>query len=123
MLTDTAPGPTDAVKFILRGVGGSLAGVTAHAAANELWTPRGGFLVTQECISTPLIPIYFAAICSYSRTWGRLILGLLATLPLFVALSIARLLLLALPDVLASPLFLRHGYLLATVVMKPERDG
>ena len=31
-------------------------GVSAHAAANVLWTPRGGFLVTQECISTPLHP-------------------------------------------------------------------
>jgi exosortase/archaeosortase family protein len=97
-----------------------LAGISAHAAANVLWTPRGGFLVTQECISTPLIPIYLAAICSYSRTWGRLILGLLATLPLFVALSIARLLLLALPGVLASPLFLVHAFyqlLLGAVVV------
>ena len=65
------------------------AGVNAHAAANVLWTPRGGFLVTQECISTPLIPVYLAAVCAYSATWRRLILGVLATVPLFVALGIA----------------------------------
>ena len=40
---------------------------------NVLWTPRGGFLVTQECISTPLIPVYLAAVCAYSPTWRRLV--------------------------------------------------
>lgn len=97
-----------------------IAGVAAHAAGNVLWTSRGGFLVTQECISTPLIPIYLAAICTYSGTWRRLILGLLATLPLFVGLGIARLLVVALPGVLASPLFLVHAFyqlLLGAVVV------
>ena len=98
-----------------------IVGVSAHAAANVLWTPRGGFLVTQECISTPLIPVYLAAICAYSTTWRRLILGVLATLPLFTALGIARLLVVALPDaVVASPLFLVHAFyqlLLAAVVV------
>ena len=96
-------------------------GVSAHAAANVLWTPRGGFLVTQECISTPLIPVYLAAVCAYSTTWRRLILGVLATLPLFIALGIARLLVVALPDaVVASPLFLVHAFyqlLLGAVVV------
>lgn len=95
-------------------------GVSAHAAANVLWTPRGGFLVTQECISTPLIPVYLAAICTYSTTWRRLILGVLATLPLFIALGIARLLVVALPDVVASPIFFVHAFyqlLLGAVVV------
>ena len=98
----------------------SAIGVSAHAAANVLWTPRGGFLVTQECISTPLIPVYLAAICTYSPTWRRLILGVLATLPLFIGLGIARLLVVALPDVVASPLFLVHAFyqlLLGAVVV------
>ena len=97
-----------------------LVGVSAHAAANVLWTPRGGFLVTQECISTPLIPVYLAAICTYSTTWRRLILGVLATLPLFIALGIVRLLVVALPDVVASPIFLVHAFyqlLLGAVVV------
>jgi exosortase/archaeosortase family protein len=108
--------------FIARAAAATLGifGVTAHAAANVLWTPRGGFLVTQECISTPLIPVYLAAICIYSTTWRRMILGVLGTLPLFTALGIARLLVVALPDVLASPLFLVHAFyqlLLGAVVV------
>ncbi len=96
-------------------------GVSAQAAGNVLWTPRGTFLVTQECVSTPLIPIFLAAICSYSTTRRRLLLGVLATLPLFTALGIVRLLLVALPDaVMASPLFLVHAFyqlLLGAVVV------
>jgi exosortase/archaeosortase family protein len=96
-------------------------GVSAHAAANVLWTPRGSFLVTQECISTPLIPVYLAAVCTYSTTWRRLILGVLATLPLFIALGIVRLLVVALPNaVVASPLFWIHAFyqlLLGAVVV------
>jgi exosortase/archaeosortase family protein len=86
-------------------------GVSAHAAGNVLWTPRGGFLVTQECIATPLIPVYLAAICSWSTTWRRLILGVLAAAPLFIGLGIVRLLVVALPDALvASPLFFVHAF-------------
>ena len=96
-------------------------GVSAHAAANVLWTPRGGFIVTQECISTPLLPVYLAGVCAHSTTWRRLGLGVLATLPLFIALGIARLLVVALPDaVVASPLFLVHAFyqlLLGAVVV------
>ncbi|MEO8260323.1 MAG: hypothetical protein ABI868_23460 [Acidobacteriota bacterium] len=95
-------------------------GVNAHAAANVLWTPRGGFLVTQECVSTPLIPIYLAAVCTYAPTWRRLALGIAATLPLFISLGILRLLVVALPDVVASPLFLVHAFyqlILAAVVI------
>jgi exosortase/archaeosortase family protein len=96
-------------------------GVSANAAANVLWTPRGGFLVTQECISTPLIPIYLAAICAHSTTWRRLVVGVLATGPLFIALGIVRLLVVALPGAMvASPLFLVHAFyqlLLGAVVV------
>jgi exosortase/archaeosortase family protein len=97
-----------------------LLGVSAHTAANVLWTPRGGFLVTQECISTPLIPVYLAAVCTYSTTWRRLILGVVATLPLFIVLGIARLLVVAVPDVVASPIFFVHAFyqlLLGAVVV------
>ena len=105
-----------AAAWVLGGVG-----VSAYAAANVLWTPRGGFTVTQECISTPLIPVYLAAICAYSATWRRLVLGVFATLPLFIALGIVRLLVVALPDaVMASPLFFVHAFyqlLLGAVVV------
>jgi exosortase/archaeosortase family protein len=98
-----------------------LLGVETSAAANVLSTPRGAFMVTQECISTPLIPVYLAAVLAYSRTWRRGALGLLATAPLFVGLGIARLMVVALPAALvASPVFLVHAFyqlLLAGVVV------
>jgi exosortase/archaeosortase family protein len=87
-----------------------LLGVTVHAAGNVLSTPRGGFAVTQECISTPLIPVYLAAVCAYSPTWRRLCAGVAATLPIFVGLGIVRLLVLALPAQVASPAFLVHAF-------------
>jgi exosortase/archaeosortase family protein len=87
-----------------------LAGISAHATANVLWTARGGFLVTQECIATPLIPVYLGAVCAYSPTWRRLALGVVATLPIFVALGAVRLLLVALPASVGSPLLLVHAF-------------
>lgn len=98
--------------FIARAAARTLgiAGVDAAATANVLSTPRGGFLVTGECIATPLIPVYLAAICTYSTTWRRLIAGVLATLPLFVGLGIARLLVVALPAAVDSPLFFVHAF-------------
>jgi exosortase/archaeosortase family protein len=98
--------------FIARAAAAVLAvfSVTAHAADNVLWTARGGFSVTQECISTPLIPVYLAAVCCYSTTWRRMFFGVLATVPLFVGLGIVRLLVVALPDALGSPLFFVHAF-------------
>jgi exosortase/archaeosortase family protein len=118
-----SPGVLALARFIARAAAAILGsvGVSAYAAANVLWTPRGGFLVTQECISTPLVPVYLAGICAYSTTWRRLTAGILVTLPLFIALGIARLLVVALPDAMvASPLFLVHAFyqlLLGVVVV------
>jgi exosortase/archaeosortase family protein len=96
-------------------------GASAYAAANVLWTPRGGFVVTEECISTPLIPVYLAAVVAYSSTWPRLTAGVLAGVPVFIGLGIVRLLVVALPAVVvASPLFLVHSFyqlLLGVVVV------
>jgi exosortase/archaeosortase family protein len=108
--------------FIARAAAGilGLVGLHAYATANTLWTSRGGFLVTQECISTPLIPLYLAAVCAYSPTWRRLIAGVLAAPPLFAGLAVLRLLVVALPGVAASPLFFVHAFyqlLLAAVVV------
>lgn len=98
-----------------------LIGIDARATANVLSTARGGFLVTQECITTPLIPVYVAAAFAYSTTWRPRVLALLAAVPLFVGLGVARLLVVALPAALiGSPLFLIHAFyqlLLAAVVV------
>lgn len=84
-------------------------GVTAHAAANVLSTPRGGFAVTQECVATPLIPVYLAAVCAYSTTWRQRLLWVSAAAPLFAVLAIVRLLLVALPGQ-AAPDFFVHAF-------------
>jgi exosortase/archaeosortase family protein len=86
-----------------------VAGITAHAADNVLWTARGGFAVTRECISTPLIPVYLAAAVTFAATRRRLVVAVLATAPLFVGLGILRLLAVALP-VVGSPLFFVHAF-------------
>ncbi len=86
-------------------------GIPASHTANVLVTDRGALLVTQECITTPLIPVYLAAVTAFGRTWRWRTLGYLATVPIFVALGIARLLVVALPAALVgSPLFLIHAF-------------
>jgi exosortase/archaeosortase family protein len=95
-----------------------LAGFAAVTSGNVLTTARGGFLVTQECISTPLIPVYLAAVLAFLRGWRHISAGLLAAGPLFFSLGVARLLVVALP--VASPLLLVHAFyqiLLAVVLV------
>ena len=95
-----------AAAFLLRGIG-----IDATAAAGVLATPGGAFLVTQECIATPLIPVYVAAVLVYARPWRRAALWLSAGPPLFLALGIARLLVVAVPAGLdRPPAFLIHGF-------------
>jgi exosortase/archaeosortase family protein len=92
--------------WLLRGFG-----MNATAAAGVLATPRGAFLVTQECVSTPLIPVYGAAILVYSRSAWRTALWTTAGVPLFFALGVARLLVVAVPAALVeSPSFLIHAF-------------
>jgi exosortase/archaeosortase family protein len=95
-----------AAAFLLR-----VLGVDATATASVLATPGGAFLVTQECISTPLIPVYLAAVLVRSQTWWKAALLTAAGVPLFIGLGIARLLVVAVPAGLGgSPLFLVHAF-------------
>ena len=98
-----------------------LFGVEASASGNVLSTARGAFAVTQECISTPLIPVYLAGVVAYSTSFRRRALALVMAGPLFVGLGIVRLLVVALPTTLvSSPVFLVHAFyqlLLAAVVV------
>jgi hypothetical protein len=86
------------------------AGIQAHAAANTLWMPHGGFAVTEECISTPLIPLYLALVAAYAPTWKLRAIGLAAAAPIFVGLGIVRLLVVALPSSLAAQSFYVHAF-------------
>jgi exosortase/archaeosortase family protein len=95
-----------AAAFIL-----TTAGLAARASGNVLATSRGAFMVTPDCLATALVPLYAAAVLTARVTGPRRALALLAGPPLFAALAVARLLLLALPPALAaSPLFLVHGF-------------
>jgi exosortase/archaeosortase family protein len=85
-------------------------GLEASVEGNVLWTGRGGFLVTQECIATPLIPLYLAAAVAYS-TGPRRIVAILLVAPLFFALGMARLFVVALPIAVGgAPMVLVHGF-------------
>jgi exosortase/archaeosortase family protein len=77
-------------------------GVPATAAGNLLTTAHGAFLVTQECIATPLIPVYLASVLAAPISAGRRALALVLAPPLFFGLGIARLLVLALPQALVA---------------------
>jgi S-adenosylmethionine decarboxylase len=86
-------------------------GATAQETGNVLVTGRGAFIVTQECLFTPVLPLYLAAAFSLPMSRGRRGLLLLFALPVFFALGVARLLALALPPyVTQSPVFLVHGF-------------
>ena len=98
--------------FIARAAATILAplGIAANATDNVLFTSSGGYLVTQECISTPLLPVYLAAVFAYAPTRRHIALGVMAALPLFIVLGIARLMVVALPETIVSPLLLVHAF-------------
>ena len=73
------------------------AGTTAAVSGAVIRTAHGGFVVTQECIFTPLIPLYVAAALAAPMGWGRRTAMLVATPAVFFALGVSRLLVLAVP--------------------------
>ena len=79
-----------------------LLGAAASASGPVLTTSRGGFLVTGECIATPVIPLGIAAALALPRGWQARVLALAAWAPAIVALGLARLLVLALPPAVAG---------------------
>jgi exosortase/archaeosortase family protein len=79
-----------------------LLGAAASASGPVLTTSRGGFLVTGECIATPVIPLGIAAALALPRGWRARVLALAAWAPAVVALGLARLLVLALPPAVAG---------------------
>lgn len=88
-----------------------LLGMEATATANVLWTSKGGFEVSQECLSTPLVPLYFAAVITAGAGWRWRLIAVAAAAPLFIALGILRLLVVALPAaIVGSELFLVHAF-------------
>ncbi|MDQ3170859.1 MAG: methyltransferase domain-containing protein [Acidobacteriota bacterium] len=86
-------------------------GVPAVASGNILATSRGAFQVTQECLLTPLVPIYLAATIALPMRTRTRLWALALALPVFFVLGILRVLVLALPPaIVSSPLFVAHGF-------------
>ena len=84
-------------------VGGGLlmaSGTTVAVSGTLLKTSHGAFLVTQECIFTPLIPVYLAGVLSVPISRRRRLLALAATPFIFFVVGVARLLVLAVPRAL-----------------------
>ena len=73
------------------------AGTTATVDGPVIRNVHGAFIVTQECIFTPLIPLYLAAALAAPLGWRRRTAMLLATPAVFFALGVSRLLVLAVP--------------------------
>ena len=72
-------------------------GTAAVVSGAVIRTAHGGFVVTQECIFTPLIPLYVAAALATPVGWRRRTAMLVATPAVFFALGVSRLLVLAVP--------------------------
>ena len=79
--------------------GGILAatGATVALSGPIIRTAHGAFIVTQECIFTPLIPLYLAAALAAPMGGGRRTAMLAATPVVFFSLGVSRLLVLAVP--------------------------
>ena len=72
-------------------------GTAATVFGPVIRTAHGSFVVTQECVFTPLIPLYLAGVLAAPFTWPRRLIALAATPAVFFALGVSRLLVLAVP--------------------------
>ena len=73
------------------------AGTTAAVSGTMIRTAHGAFVVTQECVVTPLIPLYLAGALAAPLAPSRRLLALAAAPVVFFALGVSRLLVLAVP--------------------------
>jgi S-adenosylmethionine decarboxylase len=89
----------------------SLLGATASAAGPALVTPRGSFIVTSECVLSPVIPLWILATLWLPLSRSGRALALALTLPVVLALATARAMVLAAPAAwIDSPLIVVHGF-------------
>ena len=89
----------DVVAGWIAVTGGAILAASGTAAVSGavIRTAHGAFVVTQECIFTPLIPLYVAAALAAPMGWRRRTAMLVATPAVFFALGVSRLLVLAVP--------------------------
>ncbi len=89
----------------------SLGGIPVEVSQEYLKVGRFPYRVTQECIASPLMPVYLAAaLAAPLAWWKRGVLVLLAG-PVFFLLGTARMLVLALPrQLVGAPGVLLHAF-------------
>ena len=90
----------DVVAGWIAATGGAIlgaAGTAVRVAGPVIRTAHGGFVVTQECIFTPLIPLYLAGclVAPLTPLWRAA--AVVATPVVFFAIGVSRLLVLAVP--------------------------
>jgi exosortase/archaeosortase family protein len=95
----------EAAALILRSLG-----VDVLTGGSTLVVGTSAFLITPECIVTPLMPVYLAWALTWPSGSSRRLMAIAAFVPLFASLSVLRLLTVALPAVIGPPLFLTHGF-------------
>ena len=108
-----SPSLARAGAWVARSAATAMTAFGAHADAfgARIMTDRGAFIVTQECLFTPMIPLFFAAVLSMPMTRARRWMWIALAPIVFYALAVARVLALALPPFIADrPLLLVHGF-------------
>ncbi len=86
-------------------------GVDAQASGNLLRTEHGSWIISGECVATPLLPIYLTGAFLFAGSARLRALALLAAIPLFLLLATARLLVIALPPwLVGSPAVAMHAF-------------
>lgn len=86
-------------------------GTEASVTGNVLRARHVEYLITPECITTPLIALYLAAVFASPIGWRTRVIGIVACLPIFVSLAVLRLLTVALPPlILGTDLILTHAF-------------
>jgi exosortase/archaeosortase family protein len=77
-------------------------GASVEVTDNFLRTDHGTWVVTQECVATPLVAVYLAAALAFLGSTSRRLVACLSAPPLFLGLATARLLVLAIPATLVA---------------------
>jgi exosortase/archaeosortase family protein len=86
-------------------------GVDASFGGRVLQVRDVRYLISYECVTTPLLPIYVAAVIAAPWRRRTRTVAALAAIPIFAALSVIRLATLAAPPLLfGSRLFFTHGF-------------
>lgn len=86
-------------------------GTAASARGPTLYTTRGAFLVTPECLFTPVLPLFVGAVFAMPMPRARRWLWLALAPAIFFMLGVARLLAIALPPFLVDrPAVIVHAF-------------